>query len=113
MQSRSSSSFCNSSQRAGGAGQHMIRRDRADMSYLERLQGVSLRRLVWHALAIFMVVLFLMPLASMFVGSLRKPGLPPPRVIEWLPNPISWGNYPEVFKQVEMGRYLLNTLVVE
>lgn len=90
-----------------------MKRDRADMSYLERRYGVSPRRLAWHALAIFMVVLFLMPLASMFVGSLRMPGLPPPRVIEWIPDPLSWSNYTEVFKQVEMGRYLLNTLVVE
>lgn len=97
----------------------MIRRERTDMSYLERRRrrrggrGISLRRLAWHALAIFMVVLFLLPLASMFVGSLRKAGLPPPRVIEWFPSPVSWGNYAEVFQLVEMGRYILNTLVVE
>ncbi len=91
----------------------MTKRSRADLSYLERKRGISLRRLVWHALAIFMTVLFLLPLASMFVGSLRKPGLPPPRVIEWLPNPLTWSNYSDVFHIVEMGRYLLNTLTVE
>lgn len=91
----------------------MNRRNKADLSYLERKRGISLRRLVWHAVAIFMAVLFLMPLASMFVGSLRKPGLPPPIGIEWLPNPVSWDNYAQVFQLVEMGRYLLNTLTVE
>ncbi|HUP27049.1 MAG TPA: carbohydrate ABC transporter permease [Chloroflexia bacterium] len=91
----------------------MTERSRADLSYLERRYGVSPRRLAWHAAGIFLVVLFLLPLASMFVGSLRKAGLPPPRVIEWIPNPVSWGNYAEVFQLVEMGRYILNTLVVE
>src|SRR3954466_10657608 len=69
--------------------------------------------LLWHAAALFLSVLFLMPLGSMLVGSLRLPGLPPPRVIEWLPAPLAWGNYPAVFQLVELGRYALNTLVVE
>ena len=91
----------------------MIKRERADMSYLERRRGISLRRLAWHGIAIFTTLLFLLPLASMFVGSLRKAGLPPPRGIEWLPNPISWDNYAQVFQLVPMGRYMVNTLVVE
>ncbi|HKP53019.1 MAG TPA: carbohydrate ABC transporter permease [Chloroflexia bacterium] len=91
----------------------MTRHERADMSYLERRRGISLRRLAWHAIAIFTTLLFLLPLASMFVGSLRKAGLPPPRGIEWLPNPISWDNYAQVFQLVPMGRYMVNTLVVE
>ncbi len=57
--------------------------------------------------------LFLVPLASMFVGSLRLPGLPPPRVMEWLPNPLAWSNYPLTFQTVELGRYALNSLTVE
>jgi len=91
----------------------MIKREHADMSYLERRRGISLRRLAWHGIAIFTTLLFLLPLASMFVGSLRKAGLPPPRGIEWLPNPISWDNYAQVFQLVPMGRYMVNTLVVE
>ena len=57
--------------------------------------------------------LFLLPLASMVVGSLRKPGLPPPRGIEWLPNPITLSNFTSAFQVVDLGRYALNTLVVE
>jgi multiple sugar transport system permease protein len=57
-------------------------------------------------------VLFLVPLAAMFVGSLRPANLAPPRGIEWLPNPIAWDNYAQVFQLVEMGRYILNSLVV-
>jgi multiple sugar transport system permease protein len=66
----------------------------------------------WHILALLVSVVFLLPLAAMFIGSLRQPGLPPPRGIEWLPSPLSWGNYAQVFQLVEMGRYLQNTLVV-
>ena len=69
--------------------------------------------LLWHALLIFLSALFLVPLASMLVGSLRLPGLPPPRGIEWLPHPLAFSNYSAVFGVVELGRYALNTLVVE
>src|SRR5947207_8913478 len=67
----------------------------------------------WYAVALLLTALFLLPLASMFVGSLRMPGLPPPRGIEWLPHPLAWGNYQAAFQVVDLGRYALNTLVVE
>jgi multiple sugar transport system permease protein len=68
---------------------------------------------LWHVVLVILSTLFLVPLAAMIVGSLRLPGLPPPRGIEWLPNPVAWGNYPAVFQLVQLGRYMLNTLVVE
>jgi multiple sugar transport system permease protein len=71
-----------------------------------------IRALGWHGLAFMMAAIFLLPLVAMFVGSLRAPGLPPPVGIEWLPNPVTWNNYAEVFRLVDMGRYMLNSLVV-
>jgi len=71
------------------------------------------RMALWHLVAIVLSAVFLIPLASMLVGSLRAPGLPPPRVVEWLPNPLAWSNYTQVFHVIDMGRYILNTLVVE
>ena len=69
---------------------------------------------LWHVLMLFVSVLFLVPLASMIIGSLRLPGLPPPRGMEWMPEArLAWGNYPAVFQLIELGRYLVNTLVVE
>jgi multiple sugar transport system permease protein len=68
---------------------------------------------IWHVCLLILSILLLVPLAAMFVGSLRLPGLPPPRGIEWLPNPLSWSNYIAVFHLVELGRYGLNTMVVE
>jgi multiple sugar transport system permease protein len=67
----------------------------------------------WYVAASLLSALLLVPLASMVVGSLRLPGLPPPRGIEWLPSPLAWGNYPGVFQLVEMGRYIANTVAVE
>ena len=72
-----------------------------------------LRRLVWHAVAVVLSGVFLLPLASMLVGALRQRGLPPSRTIDWLPNPIAWENFAGVFQVVDMGRFLLNTSVVE
>ncbi|HST06361.1 MAG TPA: carbohydrate ABC transporter permease [Chloroflexia bacterium] len=72
-----------------------------------------LRLPLWYVAAFIVSAIFLVPLGSMIVGSLRQPGLPPPRVIEWLPNPISLGNYVRVFQVIDLGRYILNTLVVE
>src|SRR3954463_6458718 len=77
----------------------------------KRARGPGL--VTWHACLLVFSALLLIPLAAMIVGSLRLPGLPPPRGIEWLPNPLAWGNYPAVFQLVQLGRYMLNTLVVE
>ena len=55
---------------------------------------------------------FLLPLAFMATGSLRKPGLPPPRTPELLPDPLVFGNYGRAFELVDLGRYTLNSLLV-
>ena len=65
-----------------------------------------------HAAALAVAFVFLVPLAWILAASLRTPGLPPPRTIEWLPNPPAWSNYLEIFKIVPLGRYALNSLVV-
>jgi multiple sugar transport system permease protein len=48
----------------------------------------------------------------MVTASLHQPGLPPPRTIEWIPNPLAWRNYLDLFKMLPFGRYLLNSLLV-
>src|SRR5438552_4249186 len=74
-----------------------------------------IRAVAWHAALVVISALLLLPLASMLVGSLRLPGLPPPRGIEWLPKPLAWGNYVSVFHMpfLEFGLYALNTMVIE
>jgi multiple sugar transport system permease protein len=57
-------------------------------------------------------VLFLFPLLWMVTGSLRQPGLPPPRGIDWIPSPVSWHNYPRLFQEMPLARYTVNSLLV-
>jgi multiple sugar transport system permease protein len=53
-----------------------------------------------------------LPLVFMVSGSLREPGLPPPRTPELLPDPLGLGSYGRAFDLVDLGRYSLNSLVV-
>src|SRR5215216_2905236 len=67
---------------------------------------------VRHAVSIAIAVIFVIPLVWLVSASLRQPGLPPPRVIEWIPNPVSWVNYATIFDMLPLGRYTLNSLLV-
>jgi multiple sugar transport system permease protein len=73
------------------------------------------RALAWvayHTAALAVAAIFIVPLAWVLSASLRTPGLPPPRTIEWLPSPIAWSNYRRIFELVPLARYALNSFVV-
>ena len=72
----------------------------------------KLRRGLHVAATLAVITLFILPLWWMIVASLRPVGLPPPRTIEWWPADPQWRNYAEIFRQVPMGRYALNSLLV-
>ncbi len=72
----------------------------------------KLRRGLRMAATLAIVLLFVLPLWWMIVASLRPMGLPPPRTIEWWPANPQWSNYAEIFRQVPMGRYAINSLLV-
>ncbi|HSC92260.1 MAG TPA: carbohydrate ABC transporter permease [Gaiellaceae bacterium] len=55
---------------------------------------------------------FLLPLVFLVSGSLRKPGLPPPRTPELVPDPVVGSNYGEAVDLVGLGRATLNSLLV-
>ena len=57
-------------------------------------------------------VLFALPLLFMVSGSLRQPGLAPPRTPELLPDPVVVDNYARAFELVDLGLYTLNSLLV-
>jgi len=71
-------------------------------------------RRVWlrHVAALSIAVAFVLPLYFMLSGSLRKAGLPPPRVPELVPSPLAWGNYERAFELVDLMRYTVNSLIV-
>ena len=56
--------------------------------------------------------LVVLPLLFMLAGSLRTPGLPPPDGFEWLPDPLRWKNYKDVFGFVDLWSYMRNSLFV-
>jgi multiple sugar transport system permease protein len=64
------------------------------------------------ALAAVVTVVLALPLVFMVSGSLREPGLPPPRTPELLPDPLGLGGYGRAFDLVDLGRYTVNSLVV-
>lgn len=56
--------------------------------------------------------LVVLPLLFMFAGSLRTPGLPPPDGFEWIPDPLRWLNYRDVFGFVDLWAYMKNSAIV-
>ena len=68
--------------------------------------------IAFHAVSILISALFILPLVWMASASLRQPGLPPPRTVEWWPEPFAWSNYTRIFEMLPMGRYVLNSLLV-
>lgn len=74
--------------------------------------GVDRSAVLHHATSLLVAGLFLLPLAWMVSASLRQAGLPPPRTVEWFPDPVSPSNYGALFDLLPFGRYLLNSLAV-
>jgi multiple sugar transport system permease protein len=68
--------------------------------------------LLHHTVSLVVVALFVVPLFWVVAASLRQPGLPPPRTIEWLPSPVTWFNYWRIFELVPLASYIRNSLNV-
>lgn len=77
-----------------------------------RRPGPRWRPLLRHGLALAAALAFTLPLIWAVSFSLRQPGLPPPRAIEWLPAPIAWGNYGRIFAVAPLASYGANSLLV-
>lgn len=75
----------------------------------ERRSGRGTLRAVLLA---FIAAVFLVPLLWIVSASLRAPDQPPPRAVEWLPDPISFAAWEQLFAIVPFGRYLGNSLLV-
>jgi len=67
----------------------------------------------WRGVAGALVAaIFAVPLALMVSGSLRRPGEPPPKTLELLPDAVSLGSYGRAFDLVDLARHALNSLLV-
>lgn len=71
-----------------------------------------LKTFVYHLPRILITALFVLPLYWLVVASLRQPGLPPPKSVEWLPLAPMWFNYVDLFRIIPMARYALNSVAV-
>ena len=69
-------------------------------------------RASFYLVATLVALPFVLPLVWMISSSLRMPGLPPPRGVEWVPQPLAWGNYSAIFSMIPLARYILNSLLV-
>jgi multiple sugar transport system permease protein len=63
-------------------------------------------RLLRTGAMIISAALFVAPLIWAVVFSLRRPGLPPPRGLEWFPSDPVWSNYAQIFAIVPLGSYV-------
>lgn len=82
-------------------------------SKLVRTTVLRLARTIgFHSVALLVTLVFLAPLIWVVSTSLRQPGMPPPRTIEWWPYPPVWGNYRQIFELIPLGRYLGNSLLI-
>lgn len=64
------------------------------------------------ALLVGVTAVFLVPLLWVVSASLRAPDQPPPRAIEWLPDPVSVSAWERLFSILPFGRYLGNSVLV-
>jgi multiple sugar transport system permease protein len=74
---------------------------------------MSLKQVIRYLAIFLVVIIFLLPLYWAIVASLRQTGLPPSLTVEWWPQEAHWENYVEIFRAIPMGRYTLNSLIVE
>jgi len=74
--------------------------------------GTSFSGFIHQAARLAVAAVFVLPLVWVAAFSLRQPGLPPPRSIQWLPSPVVWENYVRIFDIVPLARFLGNSLLV-
>lgn len=77
-----------------------------------RFDRPLLGRVLWQATALLIAFFFVAPLYWVVSSSLRPVGFPPPRTLEWLPQPLAWSNYIEIFRVIPLGQQVVNSLLV-
>lgn len=83
---------------------------------LERRMGRTLAgalfKGVLYVLLTVMALLFIVPLVWVLSSSLKYPAQVFTTPIKWIPDPIQWSNYIDVFDLVPFARYARNSLIV-
>lgn len=81
----------------------------------ETVISKGLRRKFYHVLGIILLVLlciiFFLPMYWMVTTALKEEPyclMTPP---QWIPNPVDWLNFSEVFQRMDLAKYIKNTLI--
>lgn len=69
-------------------------------------------RIVVHVLLLLGSATVLLPLIYMVTTSLKQTGAEFSFPIQWIPNPPTWSNYPEVIRTIPLLMFMKNTLIV-
>ena len=65
-----------------------------------------------HIILLFVAAISLLPLVYMVSTSLKERGSEFAYPVEWIPDPIIWGNYATAIETVETMTFLANTMIV-
>ncbi len=89
---------------------------RKDPQPMRIWQRMSIQRLVGrvflHAILILLGITFMVPLVWTLSTSLKLPGLVFTRPIQWIPDPVRWENYREVWTILPMHLFIRNTMII-
>ncbi len=87
-------------------------RERPRPMRLTPKQVETIEKVLGYATLIAVAVVLVLPLYWMLATALKTPeqtfALPP----EWIPNPMAWENFTQVFEEVPFGRFILNTVIL-
>lgn len=68
---------------------------------------------VWfYTIAIILALVFTSPLLWLLSTSLKSLSGIAARPIQWIPDPVEWGNYIDAFQKVPFAAYLGNSLTI-
>jgi multiple sugar transport system permease protein len=71
-----------------------------------------IEKVLGYITLIAVAALLVLPLYWMLATSLKSSdqtfAIPP----EWVPNPVQWGNFTQVFQEVPFGRFIINTFIL-
>ncbi len=88
-------------------GAQPVGRGKKRKSYL-----TFLGRVLGYVALIAVSVAILVPFAWMVISSLKRTNDVFTVPIQWIPNPVEWSNYVDIFAKADMGRWIQNTLIL-
>src|SRR5918992_1586183 len=80
--------------------------------FVSRVRRSPGRRVLMNAAALLVAAVFTAPIAVLALGSLRRPGQPPPNGLELLPERTTTGNYATAVRMGDLAGQLGNSLLI-